>query len=198
MPADHLVVRVLSVHIPISMAHASGVSSASSLVPSSSNSNSQKFEVFINHRGPDVKHTFATALYRSLTSRGLRTFLDTSEMQVGQDIDSQIKAAIEVSSVHVAIFSPGYAASKWCLLELQLMIKSEGTIIPIFYDVKPYDLRHTGKGESGVYVEDLCKLEKDLGSQTVKEWREALFRAAGIHGLEKAAFNGGVLELKEL
>ena len=108
----------------------------------------------------------------------------------GQDIDSQIKTAIEVASVHVAIFSPSYAASKWCLLELQSMIKSSGTIIPVFYDVEPSDLRHTGKGESGLYVKDLCDLEKELSSQTVEEWREALFCAAGISGLEKAAFYG--------
>jgi len=143
VPAHHLILLFLSIQISIPMADASGASS-------------QSYDVFISHRGTDVKNTFATALYRNLDFYGLQVFLDKSEMLVGHDINSQLEAAIRVASVHVAIFSPNYAQSKWCLDELLLMVESvksgRATLIPVFYDVKPAELRWTGKDKSGVYA----------------------------------------------
>lgn len=114
--------------------------------PSSSNgdNDSYVFDVFINHRGPDVKRTLATDLHRGLCKHKLRVFLDDQELQEGENITPQIKSAIRTSSVHIAIFSPGYADSQWCLDELVLMVesmhKSRSTIIPVFYGVKPSEL----------------------------------------------------------
>jgi len=115
------------------------------------------YDVFLNHRGTDVKKTFASHLYRRLLSYGFRVFLDQPEMQRGEKINPQIEGAIETASVHVAIFSPGYADSRWCLDELVLMLKSGATIIPVFYNVKPSDLRWTDKSKytDRVYAEAL-------------------------------------------
>jgi hypothetical protein len=73
------------------------------------------YDVFINHRGPDIKNTFASHLYYRLLSHGLQPFLDREEFQAGENLISQIDGAIKVASVHIVIFSPGYADSKWCL-----------------------------------------------------------------------------------
>jgi hypothetical protein len=159
------------------------------------------YEVFINHRGPDVKNTFASHLYRRLLQRGLRVFLDKPELEEGLNFTLQIQRAIRTASVHVAIFSPRYAESKWCLDELLQMFESEASIIPVFYHVKPAQLRWT-QDKGGVYSEDLRKLEekKTYDTQTheekprhdpttIQKWRGALSRVAEISGFELDANN---------
>lgn len=119
-------------------------------------------------------------------------------MQAGDDLTCQINRAIATASVHIAILSPKYAESRWCLEELVLMLESGTTIIPVFYHVKPSDLRiKTGKGEDGVYGRALRDLEKKKRYEpnTVQIWREALSRVAEISGLELEACNGDEGEL---
>lgn len=85
--------------------------------------NNKWFDVFINHRGPDVKETFARSLYLSVLSLGLNPFLDKQEMQPGYNFSSQIDQAIRFASVYVAFFCPRYVESNWCLNELLLMLE---------------------------------------------------------------------------
>ena len=110
-----------------------------------------QFDVFINHRGPDVKKGLASHLHHRLTAHGLRVFLDKEELQVGNKLTPQIEGAIKTASVHVAIFSPLYAESSWCLNELVQILETGSTIIPVFYDVNPSDLWWT-RGRDGVYA----------------------------------------------
>lgn len=174
---------------------------ASSSACSASNSYSQCHDVFISHRGPDSDDTFATALYLRLADRGVRAFLDKSEMQVGQNITSQLENAIRGASVHVALFTQNYAQSNWCLDELLLMVESDKsdrvTLLPVFLDVKPAHLRWTDEDKSGPYAVALGELEekRGYGIQKVQNWRNALSYAAGISGLELAKFKGGEFEL---
>lgn len=167
--------------------------SFSSLTTYSASTSYLHYDVFISHRGPDVKNTFAAHLYRRLLDHGLQVFLDKPELLEGRPIPPQIHAAIEVASVHIAIFSPGYADSKWCLAELVLMLESKATILPVFYKVEPYELRWTAK--DGAYAEALRRHEhkKTFDSQTgeekprydsntIRSWRMALSHAAEISG----------------
>ena len=119
-------------------------SSSISIVASPNTSSCYNYyDVFINHRGPDVKKTFATDLYHALTKHGLRVFLDIEELLEGDKLNSQIESAIRTTAVQIAIFSPGYALSSWCLNELLYMfgmLERGSTILPVFYNVKPSDL----------------------------------------------------------
>ena len=108
------------------------------------------YDIFINHRGPDSKKTLATHMYDRLSKHDLRVFLDQRELQEGDPFPSQIEGAIRTASVHIAIFSPRYAESIWCLKELVLMLESNKTIIPVFYGVQPSELRWTQR-ETGLY-----------------------------------------------
>ena len=109
---------------------------------------------------------------------------------------TQIEGAIQAASVHVAIFSPGYASSKWCLDELVLMVESKSTIIPVFYNVEPSNLRWT-EGGDGVYAQALRGLEKKrtfdsqprYNSIIIKKWMDALSTVANISGFELKACN---------
>lgn len=136
------------------------------------------YDVFINHRGPDVKKTLASYLYHCLVARGLRVFLDTEEMQEGDSLTLQIEGAIRTAFIHIAIFSPKYAKSSWCLNELVKMLESGSKIIPIFHTVKPSELT----SENGKYAKQLRKLEEKTDQEgkprydaaTIREWKTAL------------------------
>ncbi|GLJ16856.1 hypothetical protein SUGI_0290500, partial [Cryptomeria japonica] len=131
------------------------------MAPSASSSNPTKkvrYDVFINHRGPDTKQTLAASIYRALKLMGLRVFLDEPELDLGDSIPSEIQHAIATSFLHIAILSPTYAESTWCLEELSLMLKTGQTIIPLFYNVDINHIRWIRKGD-GPYAEAVSKLE---------------------------------------
>ncbi|XP_057955459.1 probable 2' cyclic ADP-D-ribose synthase BdTIR [Malania oleifera] len=98
-------------------------------------------DVFINHRGPDTKRTVVTLLYDYLSQLNLRPFLDKKNMKPGDKLFEKIDAAVLGCKVGVAVFSPRYCQSYFCLHELALMVESQKKVIPIFCDVKPSELR---------------------------------------------------------
>jgi leucine-rich repeat protein SHOC2 len=121
----------------------------------------------------------------------LQPFLDREELQAGDYLAPQIEGAINAASVHVTIFSPTYAESKWCLDELVLILKSKVSVIPVFHNVKPSELRWTGR-----YAQALNNHEQKrrYDPQTLESWRKALFDVSSLIGFELEAYNG--LELK--
>eukprot|EP00253_Pinus_taeda_P033013 PITA_33013 len=178
---------------------------------SSSTNTGQVYEFFLNHRGPDTKKGLASHIYRRLIVSELNVFLDQPELRKGENILHQIKEAIGTASVHVAIFSPTYAQSTWCLEELALMVESKSTIIPVFHDVDPSELRWTQSGdgvesiircicpcllgEKGRYARDLHMLQKKTTldphtnkkkprhhSSTLQKWRNALSAVSNKSG----------------
>jgi hypothetical protein len=109
--------------------------------------------VFINHRGPDAKLTHASLIYHSLRHCGLRVFLDAKELRMGGSTlyDAiRLSGAISSASVHIVIFSKNYAESRWCLDELCWILRSvqerTATIVPMFCDVEPKNLRDITRG----------------------------------------------------
>eukprot|EP00253_Pinus_taeda_P013482 PITA_13482 len=131
------------------------------------------YDVFLNHHGPDVKETFANALYNSLVSCGFRVFLDEQKFVRGLNITPQIQVAIQLAHVNIAIFSPRYAQFCWCLEELNLMVRSNNTILPVFYEVK---LSYLQCPERGVYGEPLLNQKNNdrYDPHTLQDWRDAL------------------------
>jgi flagellar biosynthesis GTPase FlhF len=71
---------------------------------------------------------------------------------------------------------------------------NEVTIIPVFYVVKPSELRWTTKGS---YAEALSNHEKKqrFPSETIENWRNALSQVAEISGFDLETFNGNVGQL---
>ncbi|XP_059072403.1 probable 2' cyclic ADP-D-ribose synthase BdTIR [Cryptomeria japonica] len=139
------------------------------------------YEVFISHRGPDTKETLAASIYHALKLMGLQVFLDKPEFELGNSIPSKILEAICTSFLHVAILSPGYAESTWCLEELSLMLKTGQTIIPVFYNVNPSDIHWISKEP---FAEAFCKHEatKRYSPEKVKDWKSALQQVSYLIG----------------
>ncbi|XP_057859041.1 probable 2' cyclic ADP-D-ribose synthase BdTIR [Cryptomeria japonica] len=137
------------------------------------------WDIFINHRGPDVKVTLARAIYNALHAMGFRVFLDSEELQLGNFLPEALQEAMLGASLHVAIFSPGYAQSPWCLAELSFMLKSGKPIIPVFYCVEPTDLRGVAQGK-GVYVNAFLEHEgkSRYSFKKIEEWKMALHKAS--------------------
>jgi len=125
--------------------------------------------------------TIASQIYHTLQYQNLRVFLDNEEIRVGHDISSEIKTAIESASVHVAIFSEGYAESKWCLDELDAILKSKGMIIPVFWDVEPLTLRYI---EGGCYKKAFEEYTRKgrVTKEVMENWRNALKKASHLSG----------------
>ncbi|GLJ35496.1 hypothetical protein SUGI_0713780 [Cryptomeria japonica] len=153
--------------------------SACTSVISSSPLQKWPYDVFINHRGPDVKHTMARDIYNALHAMGLKVFLDSEDLQLADFFPTGLQEAISRASLHIAIFSPSYAESPWCLAELSFMLKSGTPIIPVFYHIQPEDLRHLVHGK-GIYATAFVKhQEKGRYSENrLEEWKMALHTAS--------------------
>ncbi|KAK8622754.1 hypothetical protein V6N13_117656 [Hibiscus sabdariffa] len=102
--------------------------------------NKKACDVFINHRGIDTKRMIASLLYDHLSRLDLQPFLDNKNMKPGDKLFDNIDNAIKNCKVGVAVFSPNYCKSYFCLHELALFMESKKKIIPIFCDIKPSQL----------------------------------------------------------
>ncbi|KAH9289138.1 hypothetical protein KI387_033255 [Taxus chinensis] len=154
------------------------------IAPSSSAAIKQlPYDVFINHRGIDVKKTLATTIYRALNATGLRVFLDVEELELGDFLPAALQQAMASSSLNIAIFSEHYAQSPWCLAELAFMLQTGATIIPIFYKVQPFDLRRAVHGK-GIYVDAFAEYEKKgrYSLEKLEEWKMALHKVSFYSG----------------
>lgn len=146
---------------------------------------SATYQVFINHRGTDVKKTLASLIYRDLTKLGLRVFLDNQELRIGDDFPPAIFEAIQSAYVHIAIFTEGYAQSRWCLDELYRIWKSsqerKAKILTVFYDVQPAALRNV---KEGCYAEAFEGHQRKRRAEDIENWKTALKEVSKITGLE--------------
>ena len=162
------------------------MASTSIQTPSSSSSVSAsiprwKYDVFLSFRGEDTRKNFTDHLFAALIERGIRTFRDDEEIELGSEIAPKIMKAIEESRFCVVVFSKRYAHSRWCLDELVKIIecvKENGqTIIPIFYHVDPSNVRK----QTGSFEKAFVNLEKQ-NEEKAKTWRNALRKAGNISG----------------
>ncbi|CAN1343918.1 Disease resistance protein L6 [Linum perenne] len=142
-----------------------------------------EYEVFLSFRGPDVRTTFADCLYSGLVRSKIRTFRDEEELRKGETIGPSLVQAITESKIYIPIFTKGYAASKWCLMELAKMVacwkQGKGhMVLPIFYYVDPRDIRH----QDGPYKESFEQHSQNHDPEIVKKWREALQEIGKMKG----------------
>ncbi|KAI4326089.1 hypothetical protein MLD38_031437 [Melastoma candidum] len=160
------------------------------------------YDVFLSFRGPDCRNTIIGHLYRALCQKGIRTFKDNEELEVGQT-RSEVFEAIKGSRIAIILLSQNYAHSKWCLDELtkimECKVLNKLIVLPIFYRVSPGDVRLGKKenGEKGSYQSAMEEMEaryrKD--SEMVEGWKEALWEAGDSMGfcLPEGADEGDVV-----
>lgn len=129
-------------------------------------------DVFINHRSIDTKKTFAGLLYQYLRFQSLNPFLDSKNMKPGDRLFDQINTAIRGCKLGVAVFSPRYCDSIYCLHELALLMEMKKRVIPIFCDVRPSELQDM-----------VATIGNSCSSEDMKRYRWALEETRNTVGL---------------
>ncbi|KAG0584173.1 hypothetical protein KC19_3G190400 [Ceratodon purpureus] len=145
----------------------------------------ETYDVFLSHRGPDTKTGFVSYLYNALKDAGLRPFLDCKSIDKGQPSWNCIEHAIRTAPVALVIFSESFAQSEWCLKELHVMLESQPSVkvLPIFYKVRPWEVR---RPESGQLKDGFRKLETRCSEADVEQWRVDLRNASELMGWEQS------------
>ncbi|XP_043687808.1 disease resistance protein RPV1-like [Telopea speciosissima] len=161
---------------------ASSRASTSSTTSSASFRRPSPYDVFINFRGSDTRTNFVSLLYKALIKDGINAYRDSEELWEGEEICPSLLRAIRGSSISIPVFSKHYADSKYCLLKLAEIWEchlSEGqTILPVFIDVEPRDVRHQTGSFEGPCEERQRKYESD----DVKSWKSALKEVGNLKG----------------
>ncbi|XP_030960919.1 TMV resistance protein N-like [Quercus lobata] len=159
-----------------------GMGSTSSSFPSSTFG--YTYDVFLSFRGEDTRNNFAGHLYTALNNKGIHTFKDNEKLQRGTTIKSELLKAIEESRLAVVILSKDYASSSWCLIELAKIIKCMKktglTVLPVFHEVDPSDVRHLKGVFEEAFAEHSVRFEDKIDE--VNNWRDALVKVANIAG----------------
>ncbi|XP_057818922.1 disease resistance protein TAO1 [Cryptomeria japonica] len=156
---------------------------------------SKIYDVFLSFRGEDVRKTFVDHLYTSLENAGVNAFLDSQKLKRGDEISSTIQEAIDNSAILIPIFTANFAESHWCLDEVAQMCKSNGMCIPLFFYVKPTDVRNPGRG---VFAEAFEKKKQRYTPERISEWKSALFKVSSFSGWSTEDTAGYEAELVKL
>ncbi|RVX10581.1 TMV resistance protein N [Vitis vinifera] len=138
----------------------------------------RRWDVFLSFRGEDTRVTFTDCLYTRLQHKGVRAFRDNEGLNRGDKIDRCLLDAIEDSAAFIAIISPNYANSRWCLEELAKVCECNRLILPVFYNVDPSHVR----GQRGPFLQHFKDLEARFGEEDVSKWRKAMKYVGGLAG----------------
>ncbi|KAH7404924.1 hypothetical protein KP509_15G049600 [Ceratopteris richardii] len=165
-----------------------GVDSRSSILPEQGQqrrSPTQDYDVFVCYMGSDTKHNMVSVLRGMLHLEGISCF-NNYDMSHETERKPLIEEAMKKSKVYVIFLSPDFATSNVCLEEVyQIMntLNSPGTpytarsVIPIFYDVKPFEVRYQTKR----YV--LSRVSESTDEQR-KGWSQSLKNLSLRKGFE--------------
>jgi hypothetical protein len=160
-------------------------SSSSSSSSSSFPQREYQYDVFLSFRGEDTRNKFTDHLYEALVRNGIRTFRDDEELERGNPIRPELLTAIEESRFAVIILSINYASSTWCLDELAKIVdcmkQTRLTVLPVFYDVDPSDVR---KPRTGSFEQAFAEHEERFkeNRERVQRWIDALREVADVSG----------------
>ncbi|KEH15484.1 disease resistance protein (TIR-NBS-LRR class) [Medicago truncatula] len=112
---------------------------------SSSTNPKQTHEVFLSFRGEDTRKTFTSHLNSALRRLDIKTYIDDN-LERGDEISQALLKEIDEAKLSVIVFSKNYATSKWCLDEVVKILEcrkyKEQIILPDFYEVDPFHVRH--------------------------------------------------------
>lgn len=87
-------------------------------------------DVFLSYRRKDVD--FAKKVDQALKATGREVWVDWEDIPPGvEGFSDEIQRGIEGANAMVAILSPNYIESEYCLMELREALKLKKRVIPI-------------------------------------------------------------------
>ncbi|CAN4099935.1 unnamed protein product [Withania somnifera] len=172
-----------------------------SVAPQNEANQKWKYDAFLSFRGDDTRNNFVAHLFKRLQDIGVNVFKDDVKLERGKFISTELLKAIEESRTAIIIFSEDYASSTWCLEELTMIMKcvdkkeQKACRRSEIYEITNLATKHE--------ADFRCGLQKVLTNKTnlkdhlekVQRWKDALYRAAGIAGLNvRKTANGNEAE----
>jgi tetratricopeptide (TPR) repeat protein len=154
------------------------------------------FDVFLSHRGPDTKRSFAIWLKKELEEQRITTFLDDRSMQAGDDAPGSVEQAMQTAEWGVVTLSPGFFASGYCMKELKVFL-DRGRAILIGFGLTANECNAdliVGRAKGTVWEQhggrlwESCSTGGQVWSEV--EWREVVGRAKRITILELQKVDG--------
>lgn len=139
------------------------------------------YEVFISYRQDSSAASFAknqflkafrSALWDALAAESLPpVFLDVAEIHVGDQWPVRLQNGIKESRVMIALLTPSYFRSEWCMSEFasfEAREKQKGVqlIVPVCYSNSTYVLQQVGNIRQ---VFDLSRIYENVGQTTRPE-----------------------------
>ena len=85
--------------------------------------------LFVSYSRQD--RAFVEPLVSALQSRGFRVFLDTSDIDPGDNFVTKLTLELKSATAIVAVISESYASSRWGQAELHHAIAMKKTVIPV-------------------------------------------------------------------
>ncbi|XP_058200243.1 disease resistance protein RPV1-like [Rhododendron vialii] len=155
----------------------------------------RRYDVFLSFSGIDTRNNFTSHLLAALERHGFHTFRDNTKLNRGEDIGYELLKAIEDSRISLVVLSRNYAASGWCLDELEKIMECWKTlqhiVFPIFHGVGPTDVR----AQKGSLAEAFDKHAEHFKDQSpgskVEKWKEALTQIANLSGWDLPKLDNG-------
>uniref|UniRef100_A0A2N9HHX6 TIR domain-containing protein n=1 Tax=Fagus sylvatica TaxID=28930 RepID=A0A2N9HHX6_FAGSY len=124
-------------------------------------------DVFLSFRGEDTRKNFTDHLYTALVQAGIHTFRDDDELARGKEISTELLKAIQESRISIVVH----------------------TVLPIFYDVNPSDVRKQNGTFAGAFTRHEERFTAEM--EKVQKWRAALTEAANLSGWDLQSLANG-------
>ncbi|KAK9058311.1 hypothetical protein SSX86_023152 [Deinandra increscens subsp. villosa] len=167
------------------------LSEISEVSSSSSLPISYDYDVFLSFRGADTRYNFTDHLLKALGEATIDTFFDDAEIQIGDFLKPELENAIKSSRASIIVLSKDYASSTWCLDELALIMEQRMTskhiVFPIFYHVKPSDVRKQQNSFGDAMAKHKVRMEAETDAekrsqlaQKTEKWKRALTEVADM------------------
>lgn len=125
------------------------------------------WDVFLSHASED-KDEVALPLYHALKIRGVKVWMDSQEVKLGDKISQKINEALRLSKSGVVILSEDYFRKGYPQKELQALLAKEtpkgGYIMPVLHRIEQEDL-----ALQVPLIADNFSVSTDIGIQGVAE-----------------------------
>ena len=168
--------------------------------------NEQQYCAFISYRHQTPDQEIAKALHTAIETYGIpayvkkktgrkkmgKVFRDQEELPLSSNLGADIEAALDRSEYFIAICSPRYLESKWCLREMEYFIEHKGRdhVLTVLVEGEPADsfpemIRYEVKNGERVETEPLAAdvRAEDLKGNLKKLKNEKLRILAPMLGL---------------
>ena len=135
-------------------------------------------DVFISHRGPDVKRELVSHIVDRLQRVGISVFVDYN-LEKGCVSWPTILAHLCGAKRVLLLLTPRFEESPWCLEEARVMVKRIKAVLPIYIDREPGSINEGClQGAFGKFCQDVPNADAGI----VREWHAALESVSGISG----------------